>query len=208
MYPLIFKWLVVCFVTSVLGCKDSDISQKLTAKTSTDRNYRFENMRSIINGQYKLEMITSFINDTLSGEWEDEIYGTPLVEKQRLVFFESGIIGKIYFLPLERIWKTAKRSPTVSIARTPILEICLIKSQRQDFYCIYGADFCNGVECPEFYGIYSMDGLAIYEGITTIGPLSEELFSLDSILNTYQIDLNKTDTCQSILNVWNKSVRE
>ncbi|MEZ4826253.1 MAG: hypothetical protein R3C61_08160 [Bacteroidia bacterium] len=106
------------------------------------------------------------------------------------------------FLPTGKIEKTAKLFQTVKLAQIPIIEICLIKGFEQDFYFMAGADFCNGVECPEFYGIYSMNGSVIYEGITTVGPLSKESPSFDSIIQAYSIDINRPDTCQNILAVW------
>ncbi|MBQ2508645.1 MAG: hypothetical protein II532_02610, partial [Bacteroidales bacterium] len=35
----------------------------------------------------------------------------------------------------------------------------------RSFYYLEGACFCNGVKCPEYFGIYEMDGTLLYEGI-------------------------------------------
>lgn len=204
---LIISFLIlVCICMFFPDCNyanSSNISLK-DDKNKLDTEMHFENVKTIVNNNYKIELITSLINDTLSGKWEDDIYGSPLVEKQQLKFYVNGNELKSHFFPIGHIKKTTTNKHIVNVVRIPILEICLLKSNNEYLYYISGADFCNGVGCPEFTGLYTMQGSTLYEGISTIGPLSKKYCSLETIINKYNLDINNPDTCQSLMNIWSK----
>jgi hypothetical protein len=80
----------------------------------------------------------------------------------------------------------------------PILEICLLRGKSNDFFYAYGARFCNGVECPEFIGIYTMEGIPVFESISTVGPLSKNYKSLEEVSTQNQFNINEPAKCLDV----------
>lgn len=201
-----FCKLIFFLVTFNIGCNTSNqINNEPEAifKAPID-NHRVEDLRSIENDSFKLNLISFISKDTLGGKWEDDIYGSPIIGKQKLEFYEDKIKTKSYFLPFKNKVKVTNNNRSVSVASIPILEICILKGNPNDYFYIYGADFCNGIHCPEFIGIYSMQGEILYEKISTEDSfhLADGYQSLEDLLKKNQMDINNTSNCQSIINLW------
>lgn len=72
---------------------------------------------------------------------------------------------------------------------------------KQGIFIVKGAfyDYCNGTDCPEFIGIYSMKGKVIYEGYTN----EKNKVSLKNILTEYGIQPNKSMDCIKVDDFYN-----
>ncbi|MBK7879527.1 MAG: hypothetical protein WBP33_12675 [Saprospiraceae bacterium] len=181
------------------GCKNS-LSE---AGSKYNKKLLFELSKEIVYSKFKLELVSTLMRDTLNGDWEDDIYGSPLILKQTLKFFELNKEIKTHRFPIGYVTKTTIVERSVKLVKIPILEICVLNGKENLFY-VSGSDFCNGVGCPEFIGIYKMTGEIIYEGISNQSELSKNYLPLDSISALYEININHNKQCENLLGLWNR----
>lgn len=154
------------------------------------------------NVLYEVILRSWITNDTLKGKWSDEVYGSPIVVNQKIIFYKDGIIQKEHNFPIKQITKLARRG-NINAASIPIFDVCMLHSDDKYIFYTYGADFCNGIECPEFIGLYELNGEVIYEGIST-ELTSAKRTKLLKVIEDFNIDLNKPDKCVSIIDIWEK----
>jgi hypothetical protein len=164
---------------------------------------KYDTSIEVSNGIYKLELKSTLIIDTLNEEWKDDKFWTPLLERQSLHFYKNGIEINRHLFPIEHIIRTNKHDQKLCLVAIPIFDICILKGPSADVFYVYGAEFCNGVECPEFLGLYSMSGDELYENIST-QKRSVNLVKLEDIIKEYRLHINEPDTCQTILDIWDR----
>ncbi|MGN6439443.1 MAG: hypothetical protein ACTHMM_23120 [Agriterribacter sp.] len=163
-----------------------------------------QNCKSIAiqNGIFKLELKSEIRQDTLGGQWEDDLYGTPVIKEQKLTFYKDGIELKQHSFPMALVTKVTRSTKKIEVVALPVFDVCLITGESgEKFYYVYGADFCNGTGCPEFTGLYDMDGNVVFEGLST------DKIQVKKGIETkkkYELDLNRRDTCQTIFDIWKK----
>lgn len=192
------RWLVILLI-ALNGCHNVSMPET----KSDDQVRRYPKVIALNTGVFKLELKSMLLKDTLIEEWENEQlrFGTPLVQEQRLLFYKNAREVKSHLLPINRIKTSTRRGQDVEVADLPVFDICIKQAGVDKLYYVYGAGFCNGTGCPEFTGLYSMDGDIIYEGLSTNDSSVREL---NIILKKYKLDFNKIDSCQTILDVWEK----
>ena len=197
MYKLIISYIF--FLLSFKKCSNV-VNQE--PNSNGDEIIQREILIALETGIFKLELKSVLIEDTLSGEWRAEQFGTPIVKSQRLLFYKNGKEFKSHSFPIGQVSKSTKKERRIEVAAFPILDICLINADKgNQLYYVYGANFCNGVDCPEFTGLYDMNGNILYEGISTNKPAINKLAA---ILRKYKLNLNKTYACKTILDIWKK----
>lgn len=148
----------------------------------------------IVNADFSLEISSYILKDTLDvDDYKEDKFSSPIILSQELSFFENEKLVKMYKLPIKRLEVKTITKKTINIMHTPIYKICITKNSKNDFYVISGAeyDYCNGVDCLEFIGIYSMRGNKIYEGYSNENK--QEIFA--EILKNNNIELNKSKNC-------------
>jgi len=188
MNNIISFFLIVNFLS--LNCKTNN---KIPPSESINQLSVF-----IENNIYKLELDTKYIMDTLNViDWEEDNYSSPIIVKQELKFYKNTILIRSYFMPIKSVHKETIRNNRVAVSEIPITEICINVAQ-SDFYVVGGSDFCNGVFCPEYTGIYSMNGDVIFEGINTEMKESDKI-RLKRILEENKININKNKICKSLI---------
>jgi hypothetical protein len=189
--------LIVVLFT--LGCKNEsvkandkdtsaqEINSKNTSLTSEDKV-----IRTLKNGEFKLEIETAFSNDTLDIiDYKNDYCSTPIILTQQLSFFKNDKLLHQHRLPFKEIKKKTISKTTLGVLQTPIYKVCMTKANNIDYYVVNGADCCNGSGCAEFTGIYTMKGEVIFEGVST--ELNKP--SLKEILLKYKIELNNYTQC-------------
>lgn len=163
-------------------------------------NSRFDTSISITFQNSKLTLKSIVNRDTLSGQWADAIYGTPIVQMQQLLFYENQVEVKNHLPSIGRKIKTGKSSKPIEVASFPIFDICVIPGATGSaYYYVYGADFCNGINCSEFTGIYTLKGEIIFEGKSSDPGFAERLLQVQKNNNLH---LSNGENCNSIFGLW------
>ncbi|MCB0555132.1 MAG: hypothetical protein KDD02_16405 [Phaeodactylibacter sp.] len=198
---ILSKLLLIAAGSAIcLGCQHCGLKKATNGNQGHEE--RQEISTAISEGDYSLILKTSILDDTLAGRWESPLFGSPIIERQHLVFLKGREVIRSHSLPIKEVEKAAAKGKLVSVTEIPILEICLVRGGASDYYSVSGAADCNGVGCPEFAGIYTLEGSVLYEGISTTGPTNQNYPPLQSVLAEYSIDLRKTQGCQSLMHLW------
>lgn len=175
----------------VVSCKQSKNFVQNTPKEQVTQKLKDTIIRNLHNKEYSLKMETHFINDTLDVvDYREDKYSSPIITFQKLSFYNKSKLIKDYELPLKSVGKKIITGKILEVIETPIYKMCLSKN----FYIVQGSDYCNGSDCPEFIGIYSMNGDIIYEGFSS----KERTSLLKNIVIKNNIDLNKLTNCINI----------
>ena len=188
-----------------LGCKKESLNNKnsivqIKQSNSLKKELEFDNKdtRTLVNKDFTLRVESDFSKDTLDVvDYKEDKFSSPIITAQKLSFFKKDKLLKSYELPIKILKKKTINKSIIAALQTPIYKLCVSKSLNEDFYIIYGSDFCNGSKCPEFIGIYSMSGDIIYEGVST----EENRISLKDIVEQHKIELNKSTNCIKIDNL-------
>ena len=149
------------------------------------------------NGIYTLELRTIILKDTLAEAWEEYGFLSPFISAQYLVFYKNDEMIRKYEVPIEKVIKKTRKKKRVSLVSVPVYEICLLKGNDMDVYGVYGSNFCFGVLCPEFTGLYTMEGKMISEYIVAKNYFSGE--NITDFLTRNGIDENDPVKCNSML---------
>lgn len=164
-----------------------DNYRKSQEKSSLSFGSKNKNIKTLENHDFKLDIETQSSNDTLDIiDYKNDFCSSPIVLNQELSFFEKDKLIRHYKLPIKIVKKTTITKNSLNTLQTPIYELNLAKTSTNDYYIINGSDCCNGSACPEFTGIYTMQGKVIYEGLST----EKQKILLRDILKKYKIDIN------------------
>jgi hypothetical protein len=138
------------------------------------------------NDTFSLLVNTKFSKDTINSvDYKEDKYCSPIILEQNAIFYKNDIVIKEVKIPIDLIRKKTIKNVYLDVLRTPIYELCIVKSKSNIYYLILGSDYCNGINCMEFIGIYNFSGEVIYEGVP---DYNKEL--LKEILLKYEININ------------------
>ena len=202
---------IICFVLISSGKKENIAREKNRDQDTTivlessgmeeelirEKNWNRDTTIVLENNIYKLELRTIVLNDTLAEEWEEYGFLAPFIRSQHLVFYKNGEKINEYEIPVEKVMKKTQGRKRVSLVSVPIYEICLLKGSDIDVYEAYGSNYCMGIMCPEFTGLYSMEGKMISEYSAVKKYFAGE--NSTEFLTRNQIDINGPVKCNSIL---------
>ncbi len=152
------------------------------------------------NGIYALELQTIIFDDTLSEKWVEYGFLSPFILNQYLIFYKNGKMIKKYELPIKKVIKETSKYKNMAFISVPIFEICLLEGNNIEVYEVSGSNYCCGLMCPEFLGLYSMEGKMISECIAAKKYFSGE--DISNFLARHKIDLNKPVACNSIFDIF------
>lgn len=184
-------FLFPCLVLNALKIKGNAIQGKKWQKDTTI---------VLKNGIYQLELQTIFFDGTLSDEWVEYGFIAPLILDQYLIFYKNGEMIKKYPIPIKKVRKENNKHKKVTLASIPVFDICLLKGDNIDVYSVYGANYCFGLGCPEFMGLYSMEGKMISECISAKKYFSGE--NMNAFLEKHKINVNKPVARNSIFDIF------
>ena len=106
--------------------------------------------------------------DTLDDRCDTYGYTHPIIVEQNVFFMRNDtLVGKraMDYLPTHN---HRYHSEELTIQTLPIYDIGVYKGANRCFFYLYGTSFCNGMICPEYFGIYEMDGTLLYERIGSL----------------------------------------
>jgi hypothetical protein len=198
--------LITVLMFIFLGCKNESLkgnektisiqkSNSIKLSVSSEGTI----LKTLKNNEFKLDIETSFSNDTLDIiDYKEDIYSSPIILSQQLYFFKNDKLINHYKLPIKYVKKKTITKISLNALQTPLYKVCLTRTNDNDYYIVYGSDYCNGSDCPEFIGIYSMSGKMIYEGIST----KKGKVSLKDILLKYKIKLDNSSQCIKTDDFW------
>ena len=116
--------------------------------------------------------------------WEEYGFSYPYILSQELTFYDKGKCMKKHVLPVPKRQFKMNRG-TVNYQEIPIFDMELLQGSNGVIVHLYGADFCCGTACPEFNGLYLLDGTILSECISTMDqPLEGKK------VNEITVDLN------------------
>ncbi|RUT69474.1 hypothetical protein D0817_14930 [Flavobacterium cupreum] len=180
----------------LIACKqDKIISKAVSYKKQEIQKSKDQSVSSLSNKDFSLQIVTRFSTDTLNViDYKEDRYSSPIITFQKLLFYNKNLLVKEHKLPLKNINKRTISGKILSATETPIYKMCLFNNSDQHFYIVHGSDYCSGSHCPEFIGIYSMKGDAIYEGFSN----EKKTFLLKKVVIKNRIDLNKLSNCVNV----------
>lgn len=186
--------LIACITLSLIfiGCKNElsknkdiqTVNKKVTLE-KLEQKVKTTFITTIKNEEYKLDIETKVSNDTLNIiDYKEDVNSSPIILNQKLSFFNANKLIIDHKPNIIFINKKTIKNQTLNVFQTPLYKVCLDKTKK--FYIVFGSDYCNGSDCPEFIGIYSMFGKIIYEGVSN----TIKKPSLKDVLKKHNIELN------------------
>lgn len=171
-----------------LACKQEKVVGQNISKRQVVQRSKDTIISNLHNKEYSLKIETHFSNDTLNVvDYKEDKYSSPVITFQKLSFYVKNELIKEYKPPLKSVDKKTITGEIIGALETPIYKMCL----SNNFYIVQGSDYCNGSDCPEFIGIYSINGDIIYEGF----PNEKKKTSLKNIILKNNINLSKMTDC-------------
>jgi hypothetical protein len=151
-----------------MNCMSSS-NKQLSIRDSLLENYKntkqFSYIEKIKNGEYVMEIETYCINDTLSlQDAVDSLTTRPIIVKQKLIFKKRDSILNSRVIPLRSICRNNYHGNKVKALEVIIFQLFVINGKKGSIFGIYGSGLCNGSNCPEYNGFYTMEGLTLYQG--------------------------------------------
>lgn len=184
--------LLILFYCISCGTEKGSISKINSDKTD-------EITIQISNDSYHLDLVTEYKKDTLNViDWEEDKYSNPVIVKQVLKFYNHSQLVKEHELPIKYISKETIKGKSLNVPEVPIIDICYHKGINENYFIVSGSDFCMGVLCPEFIGVYQMNGKELYESVTT-DKENKPNFNFKVFLESTGIKINKPDKCTSLI---------
>lgn len=163
---------------------------KLLSKKSVSKIEQIS--KYIVYQNYKLKIETLFSTDSIATiDYRTDVCATPIIMHQKLSFFKDEQLIKSHVAQILTSKKETISGSIIDALKTPIYEICVNLTGGEACYVVNGADCCNGQDCKEFTGIYSLDGRVEYESTSTKNKES----TLKLFLLKYKINLNKNVKC-------------
>ena len=163
--------------------RDSLLSQYNSVKS-------FSYIKKIESGNYSMEIETLCTNDTLAceeSEYENggvfELVSRPNIVKQRLIFKKQGIVQKSFDVPVKHIYRNNYKGEKIKSLEINIWNIFLIHGDKGSIWGVLGTGLCRVGDCPEFTGLYTIDGNIIFQSNT--GHACQ--FNINNFLEKYGI---------------------
>lgn len=187
------KYLLHAFILiTLIGLVFSMCSPQSTNK----KRNMYEHATRVNIDDHEMQLNTIFFNDSLNEPWLFYYgripygYSAPYVQKQTLSFRENDITIREVTLSVPTTDQQTASHGSVKLQTIPIFEIGTIEGDSGLFFYAYGANYCAGTQCPEFYGIYSTSGEVLSETIS----FPEQILSgesLNVVCHKHGLDLNK-----------------
>jgi hypothetical protein len=124
----------------------------------------FSYKESIRDGIYSLEVETFCLNDTLANEDSyDSLTTRPIIINQKLIFKCRDSVTTSFYIPIRSVNRKNYLGKNVKTLDANIWNIFVLKGEKGHVFAIDGTGFCNGRNCPEFSGLYSIEGTPLYQ---------------------------------------------
>jgi hypothetical protein len=137
-------------------------SDRLSRRDSILENYhgmkKFSHSKSITHGLYSLEIKTFYLNDTLDDDIVSKLFTRPVIQNQHLIFRKQDFIIDSFSLPVKTKEMQNYRNEIVIIPDVSIWRTYVVKGVKDAFFAIDATGLCLGNLCPEYIGIYTMEG--------------------------------------------------
>ena len=115
-----------------------------------------------------LMLETFYYGDTLDEMCKTYGFVYPIIITQNVYFMVNDTVVKKRVLDCLPTHKHKYKNEEITIQTLPVFDIGVYEGADSCFYYLEGACFCCGVMCPEYLGIYKMDGTLLYEVIAAM----------------------------------------
>ena len=176
--------LVMLLSASALSAQNSIKTKKL--KISADKSH-------------SLILETHYYNDTLDEMCGKYNFISPIIISQTAYFIINDSVVAKRSSDKIPFHKHKYKSKEIRIQTTPIFDIEVNKCDNRLYYSIYGASYCCGLGCPEYIGLYELDGTLLWEAI---GAYNYEYYTDKGNEIKYKIDWNNPIAERSIFNMF------
>ena len=162
---------------------------------------KFSFIVSVSNGQYTMELETFCINDTLNTNYaHDSSDVWPIIEKQKLIFKYKDSVTNQFFIPLKEISRKNHSGKTIRSLDAFIWNLNTLIGLNGTIFSIDGNGTCEGKNCQDFIGLYSLSGEPILQEYinegNNIGGLHKVLVKYgisDSLFRSYSTKGTRAD---------------
>lgn len=122
---------------------------------------------SLTHEEYTVTLKTVIDEGIRNIQWDEYGFSYPYILSQEMTFYHRGKCIKKHVLPVaKRQFKM--KGKTINYQEIPIFDMELLQGSNGVIIHLYGADFCCGTACPEFNGLYLLDGTILSECISTM----------------------------------------
>lgn len=144
---------------------------------------------------YMVSFKTYYIQDSV--QTNELLMQNPTVVRQTLSIFIDKEFVKNIVISNRQINVCAKDNSELVISQIPILDLSIVKGTQSYYLFLYGALNCCGTGCPEYFGIYDLQGNKITEFIST--EHNDKYRRFNKFVGKNKIDLDKSLSKVSIL---------
>lgn len=154
---------------------------------------------SCIYKEYTLSLNTCLLNDSVITN--ELLWQKPIVIRQEISLFKKGHLLKKIEIKNNQLVILTKDGLNIDVSQIPIIDVAFVKGE-ETFIYLYGALNCNGINCPEYLGIYDLSGNKCIDYISTDINNQHELF--EKFISKYGIVLENRLSQISIVDklVW------
>lgn len=134
---------------------------------------------SLSYGDYTVTLKTMIDKTHCNIRWEEYGFSYPYILSQELVFCHKGRRINEHTIPIpKRKWIINGNNHYFQ--QIPIFDIELLQGSNDVLIHLYGANYCCGISCPEYNGLYMLDGTVVSECISTMDqPLNGTMTNAD-----------------------------
>ena len=202
---ILFKPSIKIYVVALLFL--GMMANNAQAQAQASQFYR-DTTISLSYKSFEIELRTFLYDHDLAEKWtyynQDVPYGflRPYVIKQVLIFYQKGNIVSQKEIKISTSLHKTCDGKAIVLQNLPVFDIGIVENKQSFFFMVYGANYCAGVNCPEFIGIYAPTGEVVSESLSYPEKvLTGE--SLSEVLKEERLDINRTVRKASILDVFN-----
>lgn len=156
-----------------------------------------------MNTNASMMLETFMYSDTLDARCDTFGFIYPIVLSQCVYFIiDDSIVAKrkLDFLPFHTHQFKFRE---IQIQTLPIFDIGIYKGSDGYYYFLYGASFCNGMNCPEYLGIYNSQGKLLFECISSNNyQYSSKFRNLEDFCYQKGININDPFLTRSFYNIF------
>lgn len=151
---------------------------------------------TLANGEYTVVLKSVIEKNNYDIIWKEYGFSYPYILSQELFFYHNGKLLKRHIIPIPKR-QFVINDRKVHFLKTPIFDIELLQGADNLYVHLYGANYCCGISCPEFNGLYLLDGTIISECISVMDqPLNGK--NIDEI----EVDINNPIKRETIYTIF------
>ena len=183
MVPKLGIWIICALLLVANGT--------VNAQKAMGKSIAVDTLSISLQDGSSLMLETFYYGDTLDEMCKTYGFVYPIIITQNVYFMVNDTVVKKRVLDCLPTHKHKYKKEEITIQTLPVFDIGVYEGADRRFYYLEGACFCCGVLCPEYLGIYEMDGTLLYEVIAAMNyKYCNGYKSLVDFCNREKVDIN------------------